>query len=314
MCLRRYLWWFAGVMLSLAAIIIGGSFYMLDYALAPLHRTPDEAYARLLEHAPQVEPWIQQAKQRLCDTVIHYDGRALHAIYLPADTPTANTAVLVHGYKDCSISMLHLGWLYHERLGFNILLPDLSAHGQSEGGHIGMGWNERREVEKWIDVATTMWHAGGMPPRVVMHGVSMGAATVMSASGDSLPGAVKAVVEDCGFTSAWDEFSVQLRDQFNMPAFPLLYTTSALCRVRYGWSFGEASPLKQVARCHRPMLFIHGGNDTFVPTEMVHRLYAAKPQPKRLWIAPGSEHARAFSDHSDDYERVLRDFLNAYFY
>ena len=62
------------------------------------------------------------------------------------------------------------------------------------------------------------------------------------------------------------------------------------------------------------MLFIHGGNDTFVPTEMVYRLYAAKPEPKQLWVAPGSEHARAFTDHAEDYERVLRQFLNTYFY
>ena len=311
---RRYFRWIECLVALVMLVVIAASCYMLHYALSPLHRSANEAYERLAERAPQVEPWLQQVRGQLRDTTIDFEGEPLHAIYLPADTPTTNTAVLVHGYKDCAISMLHIGWLYQHRLGFNILLPDLSAHGQSTGDHIGMGWNERHEVEKWIDVATSMWPGDSVPPRVVLHGISMGAATVMSTAGDSLPPCVKAVVEDCGYTSVWDEFSGQMHEQFGLSEFPILYTSSALCRLRYGWSFGEASPLKQVARCHLPMLFIHGGNDTFVPTEMVHRLYAAKPEPKQLWVAPGSEHARAFTDHAEDYERVLRQFLNTYFY
>ena len=66
--------------------------------------------------------------------------------------------------------------------------------------------------------------------------------------------------------------------------------------MKYGWSFGEASPLKQVAKCRKPMLFIHGDNDTYVPTAMVYPLYEAKPQPKQLWIAPGSKHALSYRD------------------
>ena len=260
---RRYFRWIECLVALVMLVVIAASCYMLHYALSPLHRSANEAYERLAERAPQVEPWLQQVRGQL---------------------------------------------------RFNILLPDLSAHGQSTGDHIGMGWNERYEVEKWIDVATSMWPGDSVPPRVVLHGISMGAATVMTTAGDSLPPCVKAVVEDCGYTSVWDEFSGQMREQFGLSEFPILYTSSALCRLRYGWSFGEASPLKQVARCHLPMLFIHGGNDTFVPTEMVHRLYAAKPEPKQLWVAPGSEHARAFTDHAEDYERVLRQFLNTYFY
>lgn len=311
---RRYFRWIECLVALAMLAVIAASCYMLHYALSPLHRSASEAYERLAERAPQVEPWLQQVRGQLRDTTIDFQGEPLHAIYLPADTTTANSAVLVHGYKDCAISMLHIGWLYQHQLGFNILLPDLSAHGQSTGDHIGMGWDERHEVEKWIDVATTMWPGDSVPPRVVLHGISMGAATVMSASGDSLPASVKVIVEDCGYTSVWDEFSGQMREQFGLSEFPILYTSSALCRLRYGWSFGEASPLKQVARCRLPMLFIHGGNDTFVPTEMVHRLYAAKPEPKQLWVAPGSEHARAFTDHAEEYERVLRQFLNTYFY
>ena len=88
-----------------------------------------------------------------------------------------------------------------------------------------------------------------------------------------------------------------------------MYTTSLLCRLRYGWSFGQAAPLRQVAQCPWPMLFIHGTADSFVPTDMVLPLYQAKPMPKTLWMATGSEHARSYADHPKEYTRRLNDFL-----
>ena len=100
--------------------------------------------------------------------------------------------------------------------------------------------------------------------------------------------------------------------QFHLPAFPLLYTTSLQCKLRYGWSFGEASPLRQVARCHKPMLFIHGDRDTYVPFAMMQRLYDAKPEPKQMWIARGSIHAMSFRDHPQEYARRVRLFVDQY--
>ena len=132
----------------------------------------------------------------------------------------------------------------------------------------------------------------------------------MNVSGEQLPPYIRAIVEDCGYTSVWDEFSGELHEQFDLPQFPLLYTTSALCKLRYGWTFSEAAPVKQVAKSKVPMLFIHGDDDTFVPTAMVHKVYAAHPGPKQLWLAPGSAHARAYSDHPTDYTHQVQSFLN----
>ena len=132
------------------------------------------------------------------------------------------------------------------------------------------------------------------PPRSTQ-GVSSAAsdvykrqATTMCVSGEQTPRYVKCFVEDCGYTSVWDEFSNEISARFSLPDFPLMYTASWVVKAKYGWGFNEASPLKQVAKCQKPMLFIHGDNDTFVPTWMVYPLYEAKPQPKALWIAPVS--------------------------
>lgn len=206
--------------------------------------------------------------------------------------------------------MMHIASIYHH-MGFNLLLPDLHAHGRSEGEAVQMGWLDRLDVMRWMEVANSRFGHDGST-RMVLHGVSMGAATVMCVSGETLPSYVKCFVEDCGYTSAWDEFEGELHDRFGLPAFPLLHACSALCRVRYGWSFDEASPLRQVARCHKPMLFIHGEHDTFVPFSMLARLYAAKPQPKAQWVSPGSIHARSFHDHPVAYAAHVRAFVGQY--
>lgn len=297
----------------IAVVLMCASFFMLNYALAPDPQRGDTAlaYQRLYDRVPDMRPWVDSltARHLLRDTTITMDdGRKAHAIYLRCDTAHGRTAIMVHGYKDQALKFLYIGRMYH-RLGCNILLPDLSAHGKSEGREIQMGWNDRLNVLRWMDVAAGLFGNGADSVRMVVHGVSMGAATTMCVAGEQVPGYVKCFVEDCGYTSAWDEFEGQLKEQFGLPPFPLMWTTSALCHVRYGWSFGEASALKQVAKCRLPMLFIHGSRDTFVPTRMVYPLYAAKPEPKELWLVEGSEHARSYTDHPQEYTEKVRAFI-----
>ena len=298
----------------LVLMVTGASVYMLNFSLSPLQRSRAEALERLGERTPLVKPWADSiiAAGALRDTTITYDGKKLHAFYMPADSATTRTAILVHGYKDTGLTMLSMGYLFQHDMGYNILLPELSAHGESEGDHIGMGWNERLELLRWIAVADSMYRGDAPATQMVLHGLSMGAATVMNVSGEQLPPCVKAIVEDCGYTSAWDEFSAQLKDQFGLPQFPLMYTTSALCKMCYGWSFAENAPIEQVKKCKVPMLFIHGDNDDFVPTYMVQEVYDAHPGPKQLWLAKGSIHAYAYSDHPAEYTAQVKQFLAKY--
>ena len=123
---------------------------------------------------------------------------------------------------------------------------------------------------------------------------------------------MKCLVEDCGYTSVFDQFKHNLKDEFGLPSFPLLNAASLLTRMKYDWSFGEASMLEQVKKCRLPMLFIHGDSDGFVPTAMVDDLYAAKPQPKELFMGKGSSHAKTLSDHRAEYSSKVVDFCNRY--
>ena len=311
---RIALYVIAGVILVLFAVLYGASRYMLVFSLKPDpgRKDVDSTYNILYERFPDMRTWVDSLRSsgRLRDTfVVMQDGLRMHALYLGADDARGRTAVIVHGYKDAAAKFLHLARMYNRDLGYNVLMPDLHGHGLSEGEDIQMGWKDADDVLQWIGIAESLFRDAAYESQLVVHGVSMGAATTMNVSAKELPGYVRAFVEDCGFTSVWDEFSLQLKEMFGLPAFPLMHCTSLLCRMKYGWSFRDASPLESVSRCDKPMLFIHGDRDTFVPFSMMQPLYDAKPEPKACWVAPGSDHARAYNDHPAEYTRVVRDFL-----
>ena len=305
--MKRIGWTIAVIMLVLLVGLTGAGFYMLDYSLSPdpTRENEDSCYQQLYENYPETAEWIDSLRRMdaLRDTFLTMtSGERHHAYYV--NKGCQRTALVIHGWRDQAIKFFYLGRMYERELGYNIVMPDLHASGKSEGEAIGMGWNDRKDVMQWLQTFLT--------DTMVVHGVSMGAAAAMMLSSMQMPKGIKELrfVEDCGYTSVWDEFAGELKNQFGLPEFPLLYTTSLLCRLRYGWSFGEASALNEVAHCPYPMLFIHGEKDTFVPTEMVHRLFAAKPEPKVLWIASGADHGHSYKTHQAEYTSRIKNFCN----
>ena len=315
MTTRRILRIIALFVLLLIAAVIGGSFYMLGFSLRPeetMRAKNATAYEYMYAEYPFLRPWTDSLERAgaLRDTVIvDPQGVRLHALYAAAPEPTDRTAVIVHGYTDCAVRMLMIGYLYNHDLRYNILLPDLHYHGRSEGRAIRMGWLDRLDVLRWMEVANALF---GGNTQMVVHGISMGAATTMMVAGEPQRPYVKCFVEDCGYTSVWDEFSNELKTSFGLPAFPLMHTASWLCDLKYGWNFREASALAQVAKCELPMLFIHGDADDYVPTWMVYPLYEAKPGEKELWLVPGAGHAYSYRDNREEYTAVVRAFVGKY--
>ena len=298
-------------LLVLVGLLAGGSIYMINFSLRPENRGKDMegSFTFMREKYPQIIPWVDslQNHHALRDTfIISPDGIRMHAFYARAMKPTSHTAIIVHGYTDNAIRMFHIGYLYNHSLNYNILLPDLRYTGLSEGDAIQMGWLDRKDVMQWIDIAPALF---GDSLQAVVHGISMGAATTMMLSGEKLPAYIRCFVEDCGYTSVWDQFQKELKEQFGLPAFPLLYTASWLCEWQNGWNFKEASAVKQVAKCQKPMFFIHGDKDNFVPTYMVHKVYEAKPQPKELWIVPGADHATSYFYYPEEYTSRVEHFI-----
>ena len=297
--------------LSLNSCVVGN--YMCKYALLPEEHGNDFAgdRAKTESRYPGVINWydsLHQAGVFRDTTLIGEGGYKLHAVFAPAANPAKaqGTAVVVHGYTDNHICFLNLVRMYRDDLNYNVMVPDLHYHGESEGRAVQMGWLDRLDVRRFGDMAHEIWGDDFM----VVHGVSMGAATTMMLSGDDLPEYYRAFVEDCGYSSVWDQFAHNLKDSFHLPPFPVLNSASAVCKRKYGWGFKEASSVDQLAKCERPMLFIHGDKDGFVPFEHLQKNYDAKVKGyKEMWVAPGSEHAMAYKDHPVEYTQHVRDFL-----
>ena len=303
-----------GILAVLLLVLIIGSFTMLDMALKPTYgkgRDLEGAMARMRKEYPHTISWLDslQTHEALKDTFIHTEnGRRLHAFYVRAPKVTAKTAILLHGYTDKAIRMLPIGYIYHHLMGYNVLLPDIHAHGESDGDVIQMGWKDCKDIKLWSKLADKIF---GTKTKQVVHGISMGGFMTMVLAGEEMP-QMAAFVDDCGYTSVWDEFANELKASFGLPEFPLMYTTSLLCKIRYGWSFGEADAVKKVRKSEKPIFFIHGDKDRYVPTHMVHTLYEAKPQPKELWLTPGVEHAMSYYTYPEEYAQKVVNFCQKY--
>lgn len=133
----------------------------------------------------------------------------------------------------------------------------------------------------------------------------------MMTAGEELPEQIKCIIEDCGYTSVWDEFSLQLKSLFDAPDFPLMYTTDLVCKMRAGYGFQEASSVEQLKKAKVPMLFIHGEKDTFVPYSMLNQVYnaCASAEKEKLTI-PNAGHGVAATTDPSLYWSTVEAFLN----
>lgn len=315
--MRRAMMWVAGVVLAVVVLSLLGGYYLTEVALRPhVERAEEPYYTRFAEDYPALQGWLDSLRSAdaLRETrLTAADGTLLHAYLLSAAEPTDRTAVVVHGYTDHPLGMLQYAWLYHHELGYNVLLPALRFHGKSGGRAIQMGWGDRLDVKRWIEELPALF---GGEQQVVLHGLSMGGATVMMLSSDEVrPASVRCIVEDCGYMGVWEQFQKELKEDYHLPSFPILHAANGICRLRYGWNFLEASALEAVRRSSCPMLFIHGSNDHYVPTWMVHPLYHEKggdKAHKAKWLAPESGHADSFIDHQSEYVRQVSEFVGRY--
>lgn len=233
------------------------------------------------------------------------DGYNLHAYEIKNKSDV--WVIAVHGYMGQASDMAAVGNIYAD-MGYNVLMPDLRSHGKSEGTAIGMGAWDSDDIVEWIGKI----NKENKDAKIILYGISMGASTVMMTTGKELPSNVKVAIEDCGYTSAWDEFSYQLDKLFSLPAFPALDAANLITKLRAGYNLKDADALAAVKKSKTPTLFIHGDADDFVPTRMVYPLYKAAASEKKLLIVKGAIHGGSKDVDPTTYWNTVRDFINTY--
>ena len=254
-----------------------------------------------LTGTPEMKKWYDEQGE---DIYIKPASLRLHGKLFKNDS--SNHALVCHGYTSKAKHMAGFVNKFYS-LGYNVLAVDARAHGDSEGTKIGMGWPERMDVIEWIKLILS-WDSDA---KIILHGVSMGAATVLMASGEALPENVKVVIADCGYTSEWDEFRREA-DVLHIPWFPVLNVTSGLSKLYDGYNFKQASAIEQVKKSRIPTLFIHGTEDELVPYDMLGKLYSAASCEKECLTVNGAGHALSSSVEPKLYWNTVESFIEKY--
>jgi fermentation-respiration switch protein FrsA (DUF1100 family) len=312
-------WVVAIVLIAFVALDIFAGNYLVTFAIsrstasgiavAPTPTTSDDTKNTVdrvwKEISELTNNWVDSSAKEVV-SISSSDGLNLVGDVFTTDANSHNWVIAIHGYTGKRQQMYSYARYYAEQ-GYNVLTPDMRSHGDSEGKFIGMGWLDKEDVKLWID------HVLGIDPdaQIILHGVSMGGATVMMTSGEDLPHNVKAIIDDCGYTSVWDEFTDEARYLFNISQFPILYTASAISKIRAGYTFQEASALEQVKNTSIPIFFIHGEEDNFVNTRMVYSLYDACNSQKDLYVVEGAGHGQALYMDPDKYFTKVFGFINS---
>ena len=287
--------------ISCISLYVGN--YLYDYTLNPYSKH------NISEKIETNEEVAQESRQWLSENSVNVslksqDDLNLHAAYI--DQNSHIYMIMVHGYRGDGASIIS-PIKQMKKAGYNLLIPDLRGHGFSEGDYIGMGWDDREDFIQWIDYLLSKDpHAS-----IILYGVSMGGATVMDVAGEKLPHQVKAIIEDCGYTSVWDIFKAHI-DMNNIESEVALHMASLVTKIRAGYYLEDVRPIEQVKKSQTPMLFIHGAEDNFVPFSMVNELYNAATCPKEKLVIQGAGHANSCSVNSELYYQTIFRFIEKY--
>ena len=233
------------------------------------------------------------------------DGITLRGTEYLVDEQTNKWAIILHGYRSTPNSVTSIGMHFSEK-GYNVLIPSMRACSESDGEYIGMGWLDKDDLQGWINLIIEQ----NENAEIILHGSSMGAATVLMASGDDLPTNVKVIIADSSYTSVWDIFASEAKARFNLPTFPILNMFEIVANVRANYDIKEASALEQVKNSKTPILFIHGDADDFVPEYMCEKLYEAANCTKDKLIKHDAGHTDSKYKEPETYYNKIFEFIN----
>lgn len=252
-----------------------------------LHR--DNA-AELLRAMPQ---------ERVC---IRSDrGEELRGFYIPCgEKPSGKIAFVIHGYRSEHAEAAGMYVNYYHSRGVDLFCCDHTASGESGGHLIGYSCFESEDCLKWLDYLTGRF---GRDVQIILHGFSMGGATVMKMS-DRVPENVKFIVSDCGFLSGED----LLRARLGLLYHPLRLINRAVA----GYDLRDADVRGSLAKARAPILFVHGREDRTVPFDICPRLYEICPSEKDFLYVDEARHVESMHMAPAEYEAKLDSFIEKY--
>ena len=302
-----------GILLGLAALVLLISYICYRIAFyAPKRKPLPEGTIEIPEgeiyevHREKMESWVRQMWKLPCQSfeITAFDGLKLYAKYYEF-APGAPVELMFHGYRGSAERDLSGGIERCFRVGRSALIVDQRCAGNSGGHVITFGVHERRDCLSWIDFAIDHF---GPDVKIILTGISMGAATVLMAGGEELPPNVVGILADCGYTSAKAIMYDVIR-KMGLPPKPSYPFVKLGAQIFGHFDLEETSPLEAVRRCKLPVIFFHGEADDFVPCYMSQENFEACASRKHLVTIPGAGHGLAYAVEPDRYVEELYDFF-----
>ncbi len=240
-------------------------------------------------------------------TIKNRKGVTLHAMEFRNPSNSNVWTVMIHGWTNVKREMSSYAMEHYNR-GFNVLIPDMRGHGNSESKYVTMGWLDRLDITDWLySIAEENPKA-----KIIIHGVSMGGATTMMTTGEKLPENVVLAIEDCGFTGVKDILADQCDRKYHLPSKLFIPIVSLVNKLFNGFFLGEASAIEQLKKSKTPTLFLHGDKDNFVLPSNLDPVFNACAAPKEKYIIKGAEHALSSHWFHEEYWQVVDKFLSKY--
>ena len=244
-------------------------------------------YRKLLKQIPHEELFLETQ-----------DGLRLKGWFF--DAGSKKTAIIVHGFNSIGWSDgVAQAYRFFER-GYNVLISDNRACGESEGKYLTFGIRESEDTARWAELISKRVENG----KIVLLGISLGGATVCMCSALDVPG-LKAVVADCPYTNMRTEFEFVNKLFLHFIPKRSLDAAERLAKKKLGFDFTTESPLTSIAKAKCPVLFVHGKADTFIPYSTSEELYAACPTEKQLLLVENCGHGGAQLAGDDYFDPIF---------
>lgn len=287
--------------------------YIADYML---HKT-EEGYPAFVNVAfhPNEETTDVTAEAYYSSetwTVTSADDLQLYGVHYSPESPKGKWVVLVAGYGKTGADMNPFASIYLA-MGFDVLVIDPRASGSSEGEWLTMGVAEAVDLAVWSQkIAQTNSNA-----QIILHGISMGAATVILGAALSQSTNISAIIEDCGYSNIADVF-MNLIDNygstfgFSGDSAALFEEVAVAAESLSGYNIASSIPLNAISNVTVPSVFIHGTNDTLIPADNADSLYEASgADNKTLLKVEGAEHAQSALISPLEYLAAISNLINS---
>ena len=192
--------------------------------------------------------------------------------------------------------------------GYSLLIIDQRACGSSEGKYQTFGVMENKDLRLWVDEISRLYP----DEKVVIHGTSMGGATVCMSSDGNVPDALKVIVSDCAFARLEEQVLFTIKSVTTIPPYFLRHQLDFWFNKKVGCHFADQGPLRSVGEARVPVIFIHGDQDRYVPVANATQLFDNCVSEKKLVIVDGAGHASSSCKEYDDYFKPMFEFIERF--